>query len=243
MLRIAICDDDKNGLENAITYLNSYANNKEGLSFKIHTFDNADTVLKYVNKNGPFDIYLLDIILKQGMLGTTLAKELTAHGKAGQIIFLTSSRDFAVEAFNVNATHYLLKPYSKVSFFAALDRAIANLDDESDELVLQVIGYGLMKISISNISYVESKGHYQYIAMSDGTIHRLRCSTKELTGKLLARKDFIRPHAGFAVNMNYIKTITNDYISVVGATVPITKNQFSKVKKAYLDYVFLKGGK
>ena len=73
-----------------------------------------------------YDIYLLDIYMP-GISGMSIATELRSRDIQSPIIFLTSSTDHALEAFGVNATHYLLKPYTKESFRAAMDKAMQRI--------------------------------------------------------------------------------------------------------------------
>ena len=63
-----------------------------------------------------------------GILGTEVARELRHQSNKMEIIFLTTSNEFAVDAFEVNAAHYLIKPFTQEAFHEAMDRAINHME-------------------------------------------------------------------------------------------------------------------
>ena len=122
MLKIAICDDEKEFQDAAERMLKIYMEEK-GLPFEIDSFDVASDLIDTLEKGMIYDIYLLDIYMP-GMTGMSVATELRNRKVKSPIIFLTSSVDHALEAFGVDATHYLLKPYSKDSFYVGMKKAM-----------------------------------------------------------------------------------------------------------------------
>lgn len=63
---------------------------------------------------------LLDICMP-GLLGTDIAREVRQRKDKTEIVFLTGSDEFAVEAFTLKAAHYLVKPFSQDEFDEALE--------------------------------------------------------------------------------------------------------------------------
>lgn len=80
----------------------------------VNGFDEIDDVLDYINKlgNEPLDYAFLDIKLR-GMCGIQLASEIKKHKPKTKIIFCTAYSDYALDAYNVNAVGYLLKPITE----------------------------------------------------------------------------------------------------------------------------------
>ena len=111
MLRIAICDDEQTCLDKTQAMLEQYGADN-GLEFAAETFFGSSALLDCVESGERYDIYLLDIYMP-GVSGMSVATELRSKGVRSPIIFLTSSTEHAVEAFGVDATHYLLKPYTQ----------------------------------------------------------------------------------------------------------------------------------
>lgn len=112
-MNIAICDDQENELESIRQIVFEYARAHSELSLTVNCFLNPLDMLDFISKNGVPDIALLDICMP-GILGTEIAKEIKNKGGDNtDIIFLTTSSDFAVEAFALHVNDYLTKPFTK----------------------------------------------------------------------------------------------------------------------------------
>ena len=107
MLRIALCDDVQIELNTIRQAAETYFRDaREPVTYV--SFTNAFAFAEAIEKGARFDIILLDICMP-GMLGTEVAEELRKQDKLAEIIFLTTSDEFAVEAFSVKATDYIKK--------------------------------------------------------------------------------------------------------------------------------------
>ena len=111
------------------------------------------------------DIALLDICMP-GMLGTELAREILGHSENTDIVFLTTSADYAVDAFSIHAADYIQKPYTKGKFEAALDRVIA-MRQERTWIVLPCEGE-LHRIALEDVLYVETDEKRRIFALASG---------------------------------------------------------------------------
>lgn len=109
MVNIALCDDELKELDYAHNLLKQYMYEHLEYEIKIYSFSAPLELLSYVEEHGAFDVLLLDIYMA-GMLGTDAARELRRHGDDGEIIFLTTSKDHSLDAFEVDAAQYLVKP-------------------------------------------------------------------------------------------------------------------------------------
>ena len=119
MLKIAICDDEKKYIENITDLVKTYSE-KKSVGMDIYTFERSFDLLDSIEEGNLYDAYLLDIYMP-GISGLSVAEELRNRDEAAPIIFLTSSPDHAIEAYEVRAVHYLLKPLSEDKFFSAMD--------------------------------------------------------------------------------------------------------------------------
>lgn len=106
-MKIAICDDDAYFREQIEGLVQKYISGD--LKKTVSVFSHAEELLEDVNKNGGFDIYLLDIVMP-AMNGIDLGKELRKNGQDGKIIYLTSSAEFAIDSYEAEASSYILKP-------------------------------------------------------------------------------------------------------------------------------------
>ena len=121
MYLIALCDDDEADLDKTEQMLRAYENSHPETAFVLERFLRADHLLRRIRKEeyAP-DVILMDIYMPK-KLGIEAACELRAMGNRGRIIFLTTSREHALEAFGVEASQYLVKPVSSEQLFRVLD--------------------------------------------------------------------------------------------------------------------------
>lgn len=88
----------------------------KGLHTGIRVFFSGEEL---VGESGEYDVLLLDLMLP-GMDGVEVARR---FGGRSRIIFVTAYKEYALDAFDVGAVHYLVKPVTKERLFLALDRA------------------------------------------------------------------------------------------------------------------------
>ena len=159
MISIAVCDDEKEYLDNACAMLAQYTANRK-VSITSDNFSNASELLDKIAGGAQYDIYLLDIYMP-GLSGMSVATELRSRGVGCPIVFLTSSTEHAVEAFGVDATHYLLKPYTLQNFFAAMDKAMQSVSKHAEESLVLKTGSEYQSIAVADLLYCESASNYQ----------------------------------------------------------------------------------
>lgn len=238
-MRIAICDDLTQEVEIIKKATIEYFQSKN-LTVVIETFHHAFDFLDAYDKK-KYDMVLLDIVMP-GVLGTDIAREIRMKQDKTEIIFLTTSNEFAVDAFEVKATHYLLKPFKQDVFIEAMNRALSNMD-RSQKKVIQFKGTkGVVQtIDLDSISHIESNAHHQFVFRFDGAPIETVQTLTELFNRLnqVSPEQFIRPYKGFIVNQHAIASIQNDCIVLKrGIHIPIPRRTFNSIKQTYFDYMF-----
>lgn len=208
MLKIAICDDEKMFCDSAERMLKLYMEEK-AVPFQVDVFNVPSELLDMTEKGTIYDIYLLDIYMP-GVTGMSIATELRNRDIKSPIIFLTSSTDHALEAFGVDATHYLLKPYTKDSFYVGLDKAMQSIASHKNDSVILKVDNDYRSIPISKLIYCEAEDKYQRLYLEGGERLLVRISGTELY-KLLSEFDSFY-HCGRAhiINLNHISRVTPD---------------------------------
>ena len=111
MLRIAVCDDEKIYIDNISDLVKKYSE-KKSVEIDVYQFKRSFDLLDRIEEGELYDAFLLDIYMP-GISGMDVAEELRKKHIKAPVIFLTSSPDHAIEAFEVSATHYILKPISE----------------------------------------------------------------------------------------------------------------------------------
>ncbi|NCC85118.1 MAG: response regulator, partial [Clostridia bacterium] len=154
MIKIAICDDDQKQLDLMQDYLDQYKRDHSHIDLTITCFSSSLEMLSFVEGHGGFDIYLLDIYMP-GFSGTEAARQLRRLGDKGEIIFLTSSRDKALEAFEVDALQYIIKPFSDQTLFLIMDKVLSRMKVERRHFITLKTTEGMMRLYTRNVVFTE----------------------------------------------------------------------------------------
>jgi DNA-binding LytR/AlgR family response regulator len=241
-VKIAICDDDNLELEKIKNIVEEFIISKQSeYQITVTAFTNGDELLRYINKHGGFDLLILDIIMP-GMNGIELATEIREKSDNCKIIFLTSSPEFAVNSYKVNAFYYLLKTSLSTELAFLLNKALDYMREESSNSVIIKEKGKLTRLQISKIKYIESINHTVNFHLHNSDIISCLSTLNEFHDILLTDKRFIKCHKSFIVNMNCVKSISNkDFILDDKTLIPISRQVFQQVKILYFDYFFKKG--
>ncbi len=235
-MKIAVCDDNLQDLEAFTAILSAYGK-KTGSILHMNTFSSADSLLRTLENGGKFDVIFLDILMP-GINGIEAARELRQSDGDTELVFLTTSKDFALDAFSVKAKDYLVKPLTEATLFRLLDDLTAKLDD-SDAILIDS-KKTLRKLHPDRIEYCEVKGHNIFWNLRSGAVLESRNSIFE-TEKLLARSGFfIRVHRSFIVNLHCISSFNRDSYTIELESltrIPVPKAKFPSVLGQYLNKI------
>ncbi len=215
MIKIAICDDDRAELAKTRRNCMSYAAKHPDCDSRITTFEDASSVLSHIKLHGSFDIMVLDIYMP-GITGVELAEALRNQHDVSEIMFLTTSTTHAIEAFSLNAIHYILKPYTSEQFEAALDKAVSQLAKRKQASITLKSSLGIHKVLFTDFMYAETDKHMQNIHLSDGIVLRIRMTSIELFDRLSHDKRFYKYGSTYILNLAKIREITARCISLDG---------------------------
>ncbi len=193
MIAVAICEDEKYILEKLYGKVEKYINRKR-LTASIRTFASGEELLA---EEADFDIILLDLMLP-GIHGLEVARQIS---RRSHIIFITSYRDYAVEAFDVHAVHYLMKPVTEERLFLALDRALNQMNHMDKRTLALVKGGKTQLIFNHDILYCEVFDHRVQIHTIQGTYDY--SGTLDMLETRLDER-FFRCHRSIVVNMNCV---------------------------------------
>lgn len=144
-----------------------------------------------------------------------------------QVIFTTAYKEYAVEAFELNATDYLLKPFSLERFLIAVDKVMEKLQPvlgsqtQEDFVFIKADGK-IYKILYEQILYAEASGNYTKVVTKQRTI----MPTITFTGieELLPAALFIRVHRSFILNKTMITHIEGNRAFINTTEIPIGSN-------------------
>ena len=150
-----------------------------------------------------------------------------------QVIFTTAYKEYAVDAFELSAIDYLLKPFSLERFIVAVDKALERLQpapvvipetiekDKEDYLFIKTDGK-IYKIFYSDLLFAEASGNYTKIITTQNTI--LPGMTFSSFEELLPKSRFLRVHRSFIVNKSKITHIEGNRVFIGKNEIPIGSN-------------------
>ena len=229
-MRIAVCDDDLREMEQLESALKGWDPTRSAEKY----FSGA-ALLASAKQQPPFDIVFLDIYLP-GENGIDIATELRTISPDTGIVFVTVSRDFAVEAFSLYAMHYLIKPVTTDGIIEAFKRLTEFRAKKRVSITLKS-GTNRHTVFLDQICLVESDNHSVNILLTDGRRLKIRMSFSDIEQKM--DKNFLRINRGIIVNMDYIAQMgTNICVLRDGLSLPINIRQNTAIRAAYDNYVF-----
>ncbi len=214
MLKAIAIDDEPMALE----VIKAHAQKVTFLDLQ-ETFVSAMEALDFLKKNST-DLVFLDINMPDitGLDFSQLLPQNTA------VIFTTAYSQYAVDAFNINALDYLLKPIDFSRFMKACQKAYENINQETPKVPYLFVkdGYDLVRISIENLLFVESEGNYLTFKESDKKTVTRMTMTEAI--EMLPKTDFFRVHKSFMINLRHVKKIERHQVWVGAEAVPIAAN-------------------
>lgn len=229
-----ICDDQKEELEQIEKFVLEYKKENPGLFLEIKSFSEPLDMLAKMEESGVPDIALLDICMP-GTLGTEIAQKIKEKsGDGAEVIFLTTSREFAVEAFALHASDYLTKPYSKERLAEALDRVVR----KRRHLYVSVrCENELRRIDLYSVIYVEARNHQMEIHTNQGSSLKTRMTLTELKEQFQNVGGFLSVGASFIVNLRCVQGMSASSLKMSdGGSIPVPRRRRAEVKKQYFDF-------
>ena len=228
-MRIAICDDEevlRDVLHNALDRSLS----DRGIRARYQEYGAGEALVADAAGGEPFDLVFLDIYL-EGENGVSTARALRAVDPTVPIVFLTVSREHAVESYEVHATDYLIKPLDPNALEHVLDRV---LPAQESRLAFRV-GASRRYFAFGDIMYLESRDHAVLLHVSDGSCIRSLAKLDDVERELQDPR-FLRCHRSCLVNMDYIADVRDDFILRDGTCVPVRVKARRKMHEAYHRY-------
>lgn len=239
MLKFAVCDDNVEELKALKKLFEQYTAEK-GVPIEAEYYSEPKQIIKLLPRSGEYDCLFLDVYMEE-LNGIDVARHIRKNKIGSNIIFFTTSREHAVDAFGLNALHYLVKPVGYAEIEDAIER-IVNAKKESEACIRITNGSDTVRIDLRDFIYSESQKHYQFIYLSNGTVEKARMSCAELAALLDGHAEFVRCGASFIINLKFIARITaTDVYFLNGRRVPIPRRSYAELKQKHDDY-FLDGG-
>lgn len=238
MIEVALCDDNAEDIEVLKSFAERFAAEHAEFPLRLTAFTSSEELLEHIENACGFDLYILDVLMPN-ISGIRLAELIRGRGEHAEIVFLTNSRDYAVDAFSVYACGYLLKPMCKENFDETVLRAVQRLAQEKSEVLGVKTKDGLRRIPLNKIVMIESFNHTREITMTDNSTLETSSTLAELFERLREHSSFFMPHRAYIANLdNSVGIIRYELLMLGNRRIPIPKNQFAAAEKLIREHFF-----
>ncbi|WP_369283935.1 LytR/AlgR family response regulator transcription factor [Oscillibacter sp. GMB15532] len=228
-MHIAICDDSAHDRKSLCQALQAFSV-ENGLGAEIDLIEDGELLLAMEPELlSEVELFFLDIYMERSN-GFDVARVLRARRVAAPIVFLTSSPDFAVQSYEVEAFSYLLKPVPQGKLKALMQRFLQGYQPRSIFLA------GRLFVQ-EDIVFAESDLKNVTLHLRDGTSARVR-EKLDTVEQRLKGSSFLRCHQSYLVNLRYVCRLENEtFITSLDRPVLIRKRDFPELRKRYYDYL------
>lgn len=205
--------------------------NESTLLNLVGDFSNALEAKNCINNNR-IDLIFLDIEMPL-INGFDLLDGLKTKP---QIIIITSKADYAVKAFEYEATDFLQKPIQRERFNKAIKKAVElhSLrydNEEHGESIIIKSNLKKLKVLINKIKWIEAYGDYIKV-VTDEESH-LVLSTMKGFEKELPTGKFIRIHKSYIVNLDRVEKFNSKFAEIGNTKIPLSRNKKEEIVKAF----------
>lgn len=230
MIRIAVCEDSipvQAQIEDHISEILT--------DCPVEIFSSGEELLSFLSREKRrFSLYLMDISLP-GISGIETAAAIRERDPYALIIFITDYKEYVYEVFETLPYRFITKPIDKDIFHKAISDAVNYITDRGELFHFHVdrVQY---QIPFQEIIYFES--NLRRVTLHTGKeafsfYGRLRDLSEHLNPML-----FVRTHASYLVNMEYIRSIRDaEVLLSTGEHIPVSRKYRPSVRDKHLEYM------
>ncbi|MGL5752883.1 MAG: LytR/AlgR family response regulator transcription factor [Paraclostridium sp.] len=236
MIKIGLCEDNNLYIEQLSSILKKIEKDNN-LEFEINSFNSGEDLVEFCSKHKDyFDILFLDVLM-DGMNGIEAAQAIRNMYSSAYMIFVTSSKEYALDSYSVNAYGYILKPYSHDSIENKVLELIDKIDLNKKNTIYVKNNQDIYSLRLDDVVYFESNLRKITAYLINGEkitfYNKISNLESEIDSSL-----FIRCHRSFLVNLIYVKNIVaSDLITTTEEFLPISKKYLSSTRDAFTDYI------
>lgn len=236
MFLIALLDDEISDLKKTEQMLGHYEKAHPETEVSIQCYSDGAQLIRQVEEgNYTPDILFLDIYMPE-KTGIEIARELRELESDTRIVFLTTSKEHALEAYGVDAAQYLVKPVSEERLFPILDRYLGELKENRRYILLRREGR-ICRVKVNDIVYCEAQGKLQCIHFADGSHFLLRITMTEIYEMLSPYREFVRVGVAYIINLEHIESLSRKELSMDnGKVIYLPRGSYQPLREKYFTF-------
>jgi DNA-binding LytR/AlgR family response regulator len=228
-MRIAVCDKDKNILQNVKYKLYDYAETRR-LDMVVDCYVSGEAIFNSKNR---YNIIFLSYDLA-GENGLNIAKRIRCHDNHTVIIFMSDDAEVALKSFEVRPYRFMIPPINTQDLYNVMDdffREYATICP-----IWVKCGEDTVCLNTGDIVYLEADNKHCIIHLED---EELRCNkTMAKVSSVLPPYCFCKINRAYIVNCNHIKRYNNESVSLTGKhSLHISRKYNTSFKTQYREFL------
>lgn len=224
MIVIGICDGEQAVRSLLSSYVERYRT-ETGTEIQLLSYNTGEKLLK--NYLLEMNLIFLEIPFRK-ISGLKIAELIKQQDRNVRIVFLTTVLSYVLEAYEVGASNYLLKPLGYAKFCKEVSQVRAERSNSEALSFLEQNKKGIYKIYLHQIYYIETSGKSTLIHTTEEDIPSIR-QMKQFE-QLLAGTSLIRCHVGYIVNLRYFRKLEDFYLYLTdGTKLPVSRKRKTAV--------------
>lgn len=233
-MRIAICDDDQAQCLLIRKYAEEWAHNNN-VVLETRLFDSGEAFWFAWEDDSTYDLLVFDIEMGK-LSGMELAADIRRKDEEIPILFVTGYDTYMAQGFEVAALHYLLKPLKREKFFAVLDKFNKmRMRRTPEEKILFRTEQGPLSLPVTGIWYIEAMAH-QCILYTEDASYVLCSSISDMIKKLCGRREFVRCHRSYLVNVQHVSAIAKPELVLDDRRrIPVSRSMEKEVSQVFIE--------
>ena len=235
-MRIVVCDDEAAEVEKLCGMVRRLCEERS-VTAEVRGITNYKRFLEDMAKVRA-DIVLLDICMGPHN-GVEAARVLRRFNEDCAIIFVTSSRDYALDAFEVTAAHYVVKPVTPEKLQAALART--RFFQPKKKQLHVTVDYTELRVPLDDILYMETVGRKTRLHLTSGVAVDSATALARIAEQLPQETQFIACYRGIVVNADYVQALDEEGVTLRGKQqLPVSGKRYGEIRRQYYEYLIRK---
>ena len=234
-MKIAVCDDEIHYIDEVCPMLEQWAKER-GIRLTLCRFTNGDDLIA-AHQSECMDLIILDIIMPL-LSGIDVAREFRNMNQTVPIVFLTSSREFAVDSYEVKAFNYLIKPVAPARLFPILDDFLKTYNLPKPSFTAKTAD-GFCGIVIADVDYLEAQNKQVLVHLTNDRTIAIRELFSKCAEVFSPQNGFCCCHRSYIVNLSNVAQFSKtEATTIYNAVIPISRNNYAIFKETYFNYMF-----
>jgi DNA-binding LytR/AlgR family response regulator len=234
-ISVAVCDDDPDVRLRLMTWIPTVPV-PDHCTVRLTGFSSGDELLDGYRADEKFDIVFLDMIMP-GSNGIQTAAMIRERDENAIIIYLTTTPEFALQSYRVNAFDYLLKTGDTDHLAKVFDKAIALVATKETKRIQIRSGTTTHLVLCSNIEYIEIYSKKLSCHLIPEQILETYKPIREFEAEIEGLPQFFKIHRSIIINLAYITQLDPKFVrTLTSDRLPIARGKYHELEHAFLSF-------